>query len=31
VLRLALAFIDLGDDEIVTHSLRMARRLAAAS
>jgi hypothetical protein len=30
VLRLASAFVELGDDEIVTHSLRIARRLAAA-
>ena len=31
VLRLASAFVDLGDDEVVTHSLRIARRLAAAN
>jgi hypothetical protein len=30
-LRLALAFIDLDDDEVVTRSLRIARRLAAAN
>lgn len=30
VLRLASAFVDLGDDEVVTHSLRIARRLAGA-
>ena len=28
VLRLASAFVELGDDEVVTHSLRIARRLA---
>lgn len=28
VLRLASAFVELGDDEVVTHSLRLARRLA---
>jgi hypothetical protein len=31
VLRLAWAFAELGDDEVVTHSLRLARRLAGAS
>jgi hypothetical protein len=30
VLRLASAFVDLGDDEIVTHALRIARRLAGS-
>jgi len=30
VLRLASAFVELGDDEVVTHSLRIARRLAGA-
>lgn len=30
VLRLASAFVDLGDDEVVTHSLRIARRLAGS-
>jgi hypothetical protein len=30
VLRLASAFVELGDDEVVTHSLRIARRLASA-
>jgi hypothetical protein len=28
VLRLASAFVDLGDDEVATHSLRIARQLA---
>ena len=31
VLRLASAFVELGDDEVVTHSLRIARRLAGAN
>jgi hypothetical protein len=31
VLRVALAFVELGDDEVVTHSLRIARRLAEAN
>jgi len=31
VLRLASAFAELGDDEVVTHSLRIARRLAGAN
>lgn len=30
VLRLASAFVELGDDAVVTHSLRIARRLAGA-
>jgi hypothetical protein len=30
VLRLASAFVELGDDEVVTHSLRIARRLSGA-
>jgi predicted nucleic acid-binding protein len=30
VLRIASAFVDLGDDEIVTHALRIARRLAGS-
>lgn len=30
VLRLASAFVELGDDEAAAHSLRIARRLAAA-
>jgi hypothetical protein len=30
VLRIAAAFADLGDDEIVTHALRIARRLAGS-
>jgi hypothetical protein len=30
VLRLASAFVELGDDEVVTHSLRIARRLAGS-
>jgi hypothetical protein len=30
VLRLASAFVELGDDEVVTQSLRIARRLAGA-
>ena len=29
VLRVAAAFAELGDDEVVTHSLRIARRLAS--
>ena len=29
VLRLASAFVELGDDEVATHSLRIARRLAS--
>lgn len=31
VLRLASAFVELGDDEVVTHSLRIARRLAGSN
>ena len=31
VLRLASAFVELGDDEVATHSLRMARRLAGTN
>jgi hypothetical protein len=31
VLRLASAFVELGDDEVVTHSLRIARRLAGGT
>ena len=31
VLRLASAFAELGDDEVVTHSLRIARRLAGGN
>ena len=31
VLRIASAFAELGDDEVVTHSLRIARRLAGAN
>jgi hypothetical protein len=31
VLRIAAAFTELGDDEVVAHSLRIARRLAGAS
>jgi len=31
VLRLASAFVELGDDEVVAHALRIVRRLAAAS
>jgi hypothetical protein len=31
VLRVASAFVELGDDEVVTHSLRIARRLAGAN
>jgi hypothetical protein len=31
VLRVASAFVELGDDEVVTHSLRIARRLAGFS
>jgi hypothetical protein len=31
VLRMASAFVELGDDEIVAHSLRIARRLAAGN
>jgi hypothetical protein len=31
VLRIASAFLELGDDEVVTHSLRIARRLAGAN
>jgi hypothetical protein len=31
VLRLASAFVELGDDEVATHSLRIARRLAGAN
>jgi hypothetical protein len=31
VLRMASAFVELGDDDVVTHSLRIARRLAGAN
>jgi hypothetical protein len=31
VLRIASAFAELGDDEVVTHSLRIARRLAGGN
>jgi hypothetical protein len=31
VLRLASAFVELGDDEVVAHSLRIARRLAGSN
>jgi hypothetical protein len=31
VLRIAAAFAELGDDEVVAHSLRIARRLAGAA
>jgi hypothetical protein len=31
VLRLATAFAELGDDEVLTHSLRIARRLAGTN